>query len=74
MVIRRRRQLHITQTAGLYIVGLAGVIYETVAVHVDRPALLALFAGMLGLPSFIGRDRRNDGDDENDPPAAQHRS
>jgi hypothetical protein len=36
--------------------GILGVVYETVVVHVDRPALLALFASMLGLPLFLRRD------------------
>jgi hypothetical protein len=32
--------------------GLGGVYYETVIDHVDRPGLLILFAGMMGLSSI----------------------
>lgn len=39
----------------LFIGGAAGVAYETVWEHVDRPWLLMLFAGMLGLPAVFPR-------------------
>ena len=41
--------------------GILGVVYETVVAQVDRPALLALFAAMLGLPLFLRRDESHDG-------------
>lgn len=43
----------------LFFVGIAGVGYETLAEHADRPYLLALFGGMLGLPWIVDLDRRS---------------
>ena len=42
----------------LFIGGFLGVAYETLVEQVDRPALLALFGGMMGLPVFLRRDER----------------
>ena len=42
----------------LFIGGFLGVAYETLLEQVDRPALLALFGGMMGLPVFLRRDER----------------
>jgi len=33
----------------IFFAGLAGLSWETIAEHSDRPFLLAVFAGMLGL-------------------------
>jgi hypothetical protein len=41
----------------LFTAGLAGVAYETLAVNVDRPSLLLVFAAMMGLPVFLGRGK-----------------
>lgn len=40
----------------LFIGGLAGVTYETLAAQGDRPYLLVIFASMMGLPLFLRRD------------------
>lgn len=40
----------------LFITGLLGVAYETLIGEGERPALLVLFAGMLGLPVFLKKD------------------
>ena len=48
----------------LFVGGFLGVIYETVVEQVDRPALLAVFGGMLGLPVFLARDPKKDEDDD----------
>ena len=53
----------------LFVGGMLGVIYETVLEQVDRPTLLALFGGMLGLPVFLRRDERADPPPKPDPPA-----
>jgi TctA family transporter len=37
----------------LFIVGVAGIIWQTVAEDVDRPYLLAIFAGCVGLPIYL---------------------
>lgn len=47
----------------LFAVGLLGIVYETVIVRVDRPALLALFGGMIGLPAFFRLDKKKEGDE-----------
>lgn len=49
----------------LFFAGLVGLTYETVWEHIDRPWLLGLFAGMLGLNVFTadalrGGRRRED--------------
>lgn len=40
----------------LFFAGLAGIAYETIVEHVDRPQLLLLFAAMVGLPAFLRRN------------------
>jgi hypothetical protein len=56
----------------LFVLGLGGIIYETVATNVDRPYLLALFAAMAGvLPATIfdailGRRGSADGESTQD--------
>lgn len=60
---RNKRQNRITRDIVLFVGGLAGIAYETLVENVDRPALLAVFAGMLGLPWFIRRDEKSDDDD-----------
>jgi hypothetical protein len=42
----------------IFTVGLAGVIYQTLATSTDRPYLLALYAGMMGLPVFLRLDSK----------------
>lgn len=55
---RRRR---ITRDMVLFTVGLAGIAYETLVSKTDRPTLLLLFAGMIGLPAFLARDEHERG-------------
>lgn len=46
----------------LFVGGLAGVIHETVISRgSERPALLVVFAGMMGLPYFIRFDEKSRG-------------
>ena len=40
----------------LFVAGLAGVIHETVFTSLERPALLVLYAAMMGLPAFLRAD------------------
>lgn len=42
----------------LFVVGLLGVAHETLVNNSDRPTLLLLFAAMIGLPAFIGKDEK----------------
>jgi hypothetical protein len=55
----------VTRDLILFVAGLAGVVYETVVVKIDRPTLLIVFSGMMGLPVFLRRDEK---DPPNDPP------
>jgi len=50
----------------LFLAGLAGIGYETVFQKVDRPELLVLFAGMVGLPIFFRSDDYRRGYDDRD--------
>lgn len=52
----RRHRGRLTRDGVLFAAGLAGVLHETLATNVDRPTLLVLFAGMMGLPAFLRRD------------------
>lgn len=53
---KRRQWPSISRDTVLFIGGLLGVLHETVASKSDRPTLLILFAGMMGLPAFLRAD------------------
>lgn len=53
-----RRRLRISRDTILFVVGLAGIGYETLAQGGDRPTLLILFGAMVGLPAFLSQDRK----------------
>jgi hypothetical protein len=40
----------------LFVVGIAGIVYEIVIDHAERPTLLILLAAMVGLPAFLKVD------------------
>lgn len=65
---RRRRTWSLPRASRdtvLFAGGLAGVFHETVIGQQERPALLVLFAGMMGLPAFLRYDEaRNDAEDD----------
>lgn len=46
-----------TRDGLLFVVGLAGIIHETVIAQSSDPQLLVLFGAMIGLPVFLARDR-----------------
>jgi hypothetical protein len=48
----------------LFLGGLAGAAHETLIAPVERPTLLILFAGMMGLPAFLRADERKQEDRE----------
>ena len=54
-----RPSVKITRNTVLFVVGLLGVGHETVINNTDRPTLLLLFAAMIGLPAFIGKDEES---------------
>lgn len=51
----------------MFLGGLLGVAHETLISQVERPTLLIMFAGMLGLPAFLRSDEK--GKDEGKPDA-----
>ncbi len=52
--------------AVLFIAGLAGIVYVTVTDGGDRPTLLILFGGMIGLPAFLRVDEKKNADKAQD--------
>lgn len=42
----------------LFFGGFAGVAHETLVSSLERPALLILFAAMMGLPAFLRSDEK----------------
>lgn len=53
MMTRQRPIFPTLRTAVLFIGGLAGLAYETLATGTERPTLLILFGAMMGLPLFL---------------------
>lgn len=49
----------------IFLSGIAGVVHETVVSKGERPALLVLFASMIGLPAFLRKDENSE-KNEND--------
>lgn len=45
--------LHRWRSVVLFVGGFVGAAYEVVVDHGDRPTVLILLAGMMGLPAFI---------------------
>lgn len=50
------RALRTLRSAVLFVVGIAGIIYEIVVEHGEKPTLLILLAAMVGLPAFLKID------------------
>lgn len=67
----RRRRPHLTRDGGLYLVGLAGIVYEILIDHSDRPTLLILLGAMVGLPSILKIDEKRAASKEEPPPQEQ---
>jgi hypothetical protein len=51
-----RKGVKITRDGILFFAGLLGAVHETLFANADRPALLVLFGGMMGLPAFLRAD------------------
>jgi hypothetical protein len=51
-----RRRFRITRDGILFVVGVSGIIYETVVHGGENPTLLILFGAMCGLPVFLRSD------------------
>lgn len=52
------KRLRVTRDGVLFVAGLIGIAYETVIAQTDRPTLLILFGGMIGLPAFLNKDEK----------------
>lgn len=50
----------ITRDGVLFLAGLAGVAHQTLLSEIDRPMLLTVFAGMMGLPAFLRMDEKRE--------------
>jgi hypothetical protein len=48
--------LRLSRDTVLLVAGLLGVFHETFVSESERPALLVLFGGMMGLPAFLRAD------------------
>jgi hypothetical protein len=48
------------RSALLFLGGFFGAGYEVVIDHIERPSVLILLGGMMGLPAFIGRKPGSD--------------
>lgn len=56
-----KRTLKFSRDSILFAAGLLGVLHETLLSDQDRPTLLLLFAGMMGLPAFLRADESRKG-------------
>ena len=58
----RSRWPKITRDTILFTAGVLGAANEAIFRDSERPALLMLFAGMMGLPVFLRKDERSSTD------------
>lgn len=59
MTARRRfSRWKLSRDGILFVAGLSGIAYETLSNGGDRPTLLVLFGGMVGLPALLRQDER----------------
>ena len=53
------RRVTFTRDSVLFVCGLIGILHETVVRDIDRPYLLFVFAGMMGLPIVYRKDEKD---------------
>lgn len=46
----------VTRDTVLFVVGLAGLLHETLVANIERPYLATIFAGFMGAPLFLRKD------------------
>lgn len=51
--------LRLWRCVALFLGGFFGAMYEIFIDNIDRPSLLILLAGMMGLPAFMERRKPN---------------
>ena len=56
----------ITRDTLLFATGLGGAIFEILFEQADRPGLLTLLAGMMGLPLYLRMDEKGRSRDKHD--------
>lgn len=56
MATKAKFALRLSRDTVLFVAGLLGVGHETLLQDAERPALLVLFGGMMGLPAFLRAD------------------
>lgn len=66
MTESRRKARRLTRDGVLLVAGLAGLFWETTQHNAERPFLLMVFAGMIGLPAFIPKNYSSDEGRRND--------
>ena len=62
------KRLRITRDGVLFTVGLLGIAHETLVANAERPTLLILFSGMVGLPAFLHKDEKNQSKEDKEKP------
>lgn len=62
----KMRAAKVSRDSILFLAGMAGIAYETLAQGGERPTLLLLFAAMVGLPAFLRSDERTQKTDTDD--------
>lgn len=55
----------------LFICGMAGIAHQTLVADLEKPQLLLLFGGMIGLPVVLNREPKPKPEDAPPPPAPQ---
>ena len=58
LTTEQRRRLRLSRDSVIFLLGVAGIIYETVGGGGERPTLIILFGACLGLPAFLHADAR----------------
>lgn len=56
--MRNVRWPKVTRDTSLFVAGLILTVNEALRTHGERPYLLMIFAGMMGLPVFLRRDEK----------------
>lgn len=53
--------LGMAHKVAMFVGGMAGIAYETLATGTERPTLLILFGAMIGLPFIVRADQKSQG-------------
>ena len=64
----RRFSVQVQRATVVFVAGLAGMAHQTLIEGADRPTLLIIYAGMLGLPAFLRGDEKTHASKPPEPP------